>query len=179
MKVQVVIFPGTNCDHDIVHLYSRLLGASVSTVWYKETDLGSPDLVVLPGGFSFGDYLRCGAMAKVSPSEETVEIKVLGGLLCVETFSTMCAWMDIAPPLPPQSFDPTLRERVAMSLQQPERVILASGLAKAVAAAQVKRNSLVEAAAKTLEPLGITYERLLNMVNEDIAKDRAPGEKGT
>lgn len=67
MKVQVVIFPGTNCDHDIVHLYSRLLGASVSTVWYRETDLGSPDLVVLPGGFSFGDYLRCGAMAKVSP----------------------------------------------------------------------------------------------------------------
>jgi len=119
------------------------------------------------------------AMARIPPSAESVEVKVLGDLLHVDTFCTRCEWMDIAPPLPPQSFEPTLRERVAMSLQQPESVITSSGLARAVATAQKKRDSLIEEAAAILEPLGITYEWLLNVVNEDIAKDRAPGEKAT
>jgi len=68
MKVRVVVFPGTNCDQDIVHLYQKLLGCSVKVVWHRDTDLnGSPDLVIIPGGFSYGDYLRAGALARVSP----------------------------------------------------------------------------------------------------------------
>ncbi|MBN8548870.1 MAG: phosphoribosylformylglycinamidine synthase subunit PurQ [Deltaproteobacteria bacterium] len=66
MKVAVVVFPGSNCDHDVLHLYG-LLGQTVTTVWHRETDLHKPDLVVLPGGFSHGDYLRTGALAKLSP----------------------------------------------------------------------------------------------------------------
>lgn len=73
MKVSVVIFPGSNCDHDIIYAYQALLGAEVNTVWHKDTDLKNPDIVVLPGGFAYGDYLRTGAMAKVSPI--MVEIK--------------------------------------------------------------------------------------------------------
>jgi len=68
MKVRVVVFPGTNCDQDVVHLYQNLLGCSVKVVWHRDTDLkGSPDLVIIPGGFSYGDYLRAGALARVSP----------------------------------------------------------------------------------------------------------------
>ncbi len=66
MKVSVVVFPGSNCDHDVLHLYG-LLGQRVRSVWHRETDLGSPDIVVIPGGFSHGDYLRTGALAKLSP----------------------------------------------------------------------------------------------------------------
>lgn len=66
MKVSVVVFPGSNCDHDVLHLYG-LLGQQVMSVWHRETDLKNPDLVVLPGGFSHGDYLRTGALAKLSP----------------------------------------------------------------------------------------------------------------
>lgn len=67
MRVSVVVFPGTNCDHDIDHLFSNILGASVQTIWHRSSDLEKPDLVVLPGGFSYGDYIRTGALAKVSP----------------------------------------------------------------------------------------------------------------
>lgn len=66
MKVAVVVFPGSNCDHDVLHLYG-LLGQETRAVWHRETDLGAPDIVVLPGGFSHGDYLRTGALAKLSP----------------------------------------------------------------------------------------------------------------
>ena len=66
MDVAVVVFPGSNCEQDVTHLYGDILGQSAREVWHEETDLGSPDLVVLPGGFSYGDYLRCGAMAKLS-----------------------------------------------------------------------------------------------------------------
>lgn len=71
-KVSVVIFPGTNCDHDVAYLYRDLLKAEVRTVWHKDRDLGQPDLVVVPGGFSYGDYLRTGALAKLSPVMESV-----------------------------------------------------------------------------------------------------------
>lgn len=67
MRVTVVVFPGTNCDHDTEYLYGRLLKANVSTVWHRETDLKNPDIVVLPGGFAYGDYLRTGALARLSP----------------------------------------------------------------------------------------------------------------
>lgn len=67
MKVSIVVFPGSNCDHDVQHLYGRLLGAETSLIWHREHDLRKPDVVVLPGGFAHGDYLRTGALAKLSP----------------------------------------------------------------------------------------------------------------
>lgn len=66
MRISVVVFPGSNCDHDVLYLYS-LLGQQVESIWHRETDLKRPDIVVLPGGFSHGDYLRTGALAKLSP----------------------------------------------------------------------------------------------------------------
>lgn len=72
MRVAVVVFPGSNCDHDIIHTYRSLLNAEVRSVWHKDSDLGNPDVVVLPGGFSYGDYLRTGALAKLSPVMQEV-----------------------------------------------------------------------------------------------------------
>ena len=79
MKVAVIIFPGSNCDHDAVHTYSALLNQDVKEIWHRDTDLGNPDLVVVPGGFSFGDYLRAGAFARVSPIMEEVAKFAEGG----------------------------------------------------------------------------------------------------
>lgn len=67
MRISVVVFPGTNCDHDVEHLFSTLLNGTVSSVWHRATDLQKPDMVILPGGFSYGDYVRTGALAKLSP----------------------------------------------------------------------------------------------------------------
>ncbi|MBX7136725.1 MAG: phosphoribosylformylglycinamidine synthase subunit PurQ [Oligoflexia bacterium] len=67
MRVSVILFPGSNCDHDAEYVYRKLLGQEVQLVWHREHDLRSPDLVVLPGGFAYGDYLRTGALARVSP----------------------------------------------------------------------------------------------------------------
>ncbi len=72
MRVSVIIFPGSNCDRDAIHAWSNLVHARVSEVWHKDTDLKKPDLVFLPGGFSFGDYLRSGAIARFSPIMEEV-----------------------------------------------------------------------------------------------------------
>lgn len=66
MRVSVIQFPGSNCDHDAIHA-AELQGWTPTMVWHKDTDLQKPDLVILPGGFSYGDYLRCGALAKFSP----------------------------------------------------------------------------------------------------------------
>lgn len=67
MRVSVVIFPGSNCDMDAIHAWSKVLDAQVTPVWHKDTDLKNPDLVFIPGGFSFGDYLRSGSIAQFSP----------------------------------------------------------------------------------------------------------------
>lgn len=67
MRVAVVVFPGTNCDQDVLHVFGDLLKAEAYPVWHRDTDLQKADLVVLPGGFSYGDYLRTGALAKLSP----------------------------------------------------------------------------------------------------------------
>jgi phosphoribosylformylglycinamidine synthase subunit PurQ / glutaminase len=67
MNVAVVRFPGSNCDDDVVHVLCRVLGAAARLLWHKATDLHGADAVVLPGGFSYGDYLRAGAMAAHSP----------------------------------------------------------------------------------------------------------------
>mgnify|MGYP001059034859 FL=1 len=71
-RVSVVVFPGSNCDHDAVHAVEATIGADARLVWHAGTDLGRPDLVILPGGFSYGDYLRCGALARFSPVMDAV-----------------------------------------------------------------------------------------------------------
>jgi len=67
VKFAVVVFPGSNCDHDAYHAARHVLGQEAAFVWHKDTSLGGADVVVLPGGFAHGDYLRTGAMARFSP----------------------------------------------------------------------------------------------------------------
>lgn len=78
--VGVVVFPGSNCDHDAYHAFKHVLGAETKFIWHKETDLSGIDLVVLPGGFSYGDYLRSGAIARFSPvMEQVIKFANTGG----------------------------------------------------------------------------------------------------
>lgn len=72
MKFGVVIFPGSNCDHDALYALSHNLGQDVAAIWHESEDLGDVDAVFLPGGFSYGDYLRCGAIARFSPVIQSV-----------------------------------------------------------------------------------------------------------
>ena len=72
MKFGVVTFPGSNCDMDMVHALEHDLGFSVVQLWHKDHDLQGADVIVLPGGFSYGDYLRSGAIARFSPIMESV-----------------------------------------------------------------------------------------------------------
>jgi len=67
VKVGVVVFPGSNCDHDTEHVLRDVCGQDVRLVWHKDGDLGDLEAVVLPGGFAYGDYLRTGAIARFSP----------------------------------------------------------------------------------------------------------------
>ena len=67
MKFGVVIFPGSNCDMDMVYVLESIMGQEIVKLWHKDTDLQEVDFIILPGGFSFGDYLRSGAIAKFSP----------------------------------------------------------------------------------------------------------------
>ena len=73
MKFAVVIFPGSNCEHDTFYVLKRVLNQEVVYAWHQDTDLQGADAVILPGGFAYGDYLRCGAIAKFSPILETVK----------------------------------------------------------------------------------------------------------
>ena len=72
MKVGVVVFPGSNCDHDAWYAVSQNLGQQAEFIWHDSASLGDVDAVILPGGFSYGDYLRCGAIAKFSPVMQAV-----------------------------------------------------------------------------------------------------------
>lgn len=72
MKAAVVVFPGSNCDTDCFHVLRDVMKTPVDFVWHKERNLPKVDLVVLPGGFSYGDYLRTGAIARFSPAMESV-----------------------------------------------------------------------------------------------------------
>jgi len=75
MKFGVVVFPGSNCDDDMMHVLGKVLGADVTKLWHKDTALqgfDSEDCIVLPGGFSYGDYLRAGAIARYSPIMQSV-----------------------------------------------------------------------------------------------------------
>ena len=67
MKFAIVVFPGSNCDHDAYHAVKHVLGQDAQFVWHKDESLQGADVVVLPGGFSYGDYLRSGAIARFSP----------------------------------------------------------------------------------------------------------------
>ncbi len=67
MNFGVIVFPGSNCDHDCFYVIKHLLKQPVRYIWHKETSLDSLDAVIIPGGFSYGDYLRCGAVARFSP----------------------------------------------------------------------------------------------------------------
>lgn len=67
MKFGVIVFPGSNCDRDLAYVTQSLLNLPTRMVWHEETDITDLDVVVIPGGFSYGDYLRCGAIAQFSP----------------------------------------------------------------------------------------------------------------
>jgi len=72
MKVGIVIFPGSNCDEDAVYAFKNIFGCQVVKLWHKDHDLQNCDLIFLPGGFSYGDYLRSGAIARFSPIMQNV-----------------------------------------------------------------------------------------------------------
>lgn len=80
MKAGIVVFPGSNCDTDTHHVLQHVMGLEVSYLWHKEADLKQSDLVVLPGGFAHGDYLRAGAIARFSPvMKEVIRFAGNGG----------------------------------------------------------------------------------------------------
>ena len=72
MKFGVVVFPGSNCDRDVAYVTRDILSQPTRMVWHQDTDISDVDVVILPGGFSYGDYLRCGAIARFSPIMSSV-----------------------------------------------------------------------------------------------------------
>jgi len=82
MKFGVVMFPGSNCDHDTYHVISKVIGQPVDFIWHRQNSVADCDAVILPGGFSYGDYLRTGAIARFSPVMGAVkEFASRGGLV--------------------------------------------------------------------------------------------------
>jgi phosphoribosylformylglycinamidine synthase subunit PurQ / glutaminase len=82
MKFGVVVFPGSNCDHDMIYVLSEVLDLNVVELWHKDTDLQNVDGIILPGGFSYGDYLRSGSIARYSPiMEKVIEFASRGGFV--------------------------------------------------------------------------------------------------
>ncbi|HXE75267.1 MAG TPA: phosphoribosylformylglycinamidine synthase subunit PurQ [Candidatus Xenobia bacterium] len=82
MKFGVVIFPGSNCDHDTLHVLRDVLGQPTEEIWHQSTELGGLDAIILPGGFAYGDYLRTGAIASHSPVMGAVKkFAAAGGLV--------------------------------------------------------------------------------------------------
>lgn len=82
MKFGVLIFPGSNCDHDMIYVLRDILNQEVVELWHKDTDLQDCDAIAVPGGFTYGDYLRSGALARFSPiMKKVVEFAHNGGLV--------------------------------------------------------------------------------------------------
>lgn len=82
VRFGVVVFPGSNCDHDAYHAAKHVLGQEARFIWHEETDVGDVDVVIVPGGFSYGDYLRSGAIARFSPvMQDVVRFAEEGGLV--------------------------------------------------------------------------------------------------
>jgi len=79
MRFGVVVLPGSNCDHDALHVINDVLGAEAELLWHKETDLKGVDCVIIPGGFAYGDYLRAGALAKFAPIMEPIKRHAASG----------------------------------------------------------------------------------------------------
>lgn len=71
-KIGVIVFPGSNCDHDAYHAMKHVMNAETTFLWHKDSDLSDIDLLIVPGGFSYGDYLRSGAIARFSPIMNSV-----------------------------------------------------------------------------------------------------------
>ena len=80
MKSHVIVFPGSNCDRDVAVAIKNISGHQPQMIWHKETSIDKSDLIVVPGGFSYGDYLRCGAMASTSPIMQDVVKKAKEGV---------------------------------------------------------------------------------------------------
>lgn len=82
VRFGVIVFPGSNCDHDAYHVAKHVFGQEARFIWHKETELGDVDFVIVPGGFSYGDYLRSGAIARFSPiMKDVVRFANSGGLV--------------------------------------------------------------------------------------------------
>lgn len=82
MKFGVLVFPGSNCDHDTYNVASEVLGADATMLWHASTDLENCDAILVPGGFAYGDYLRTGAIAKFAPIMQSVkQFAASGGLV--------------------------------------------------------------------------------------------------
>jgi len=82
VKIGVIVFPGSNCDHDAHYVAETIMGQDARLIWHKEGSIGDVDVVILPGGFSYGDYLRCGAIARFSPvMKDVVRFANNGGLV--------------------------------------------------------------------------------------------------
>jgi phosphoribosylformylglycinamidine synthase len=132
MKAAVVVFPGSNCEHDALHVCNTVMGWTAVPVWHESTSLGGADLVILPGGFAHGDYLRCGAIARFSPVMEAVarhaaagglvigfcngfqilvEAGLLpGALLCNASLQYRCQWVHLRCETNDSPFTSALRE---------------------------------------------------------------------
>ena len=90
MRVAIVTFPGSNCDYDCYHALTDVVGVQADYVWHRETSLGDADAVILPGGFSYGDYLRAGAIARFSPIMAAVlEFAKSGGPVTLWQFNPL------------------------------------------------------------------------------------------
>jgi len=82
VRAGVVVFPGSNCDHDIYNVMKNIMNTDTKFLWHKEGNIGDRNLIILPGGFSYGDYLRCGAIAKFSPlMNDVIRFAVKGGVV--------------------------------------------------------------------------------------------------
>lgn len=82
VRAGVIVFPGSNCDHDIYNVLKNVMNADTKFLWHKEGSIGDRNLIILPGGFSYGDYLRCGAIAKFSPiMKEVINFAKEGGIV--------------------------------------------------------------------------------------------------
>lgn len=81
-KAGIVVFPGSNCDYDLYHVLKNVIGADTEFLWHKNGSIGDRNLIFLPGGFSYGDYLRCGAIARFSPiMRDVVRFAENGGVV--------------------------------------------------------------------------------------------------
>ena len=93
MKWAVLQFPGSNCDQDCFHVLKDVLRQEVSYVWHKDSSLNGAEAVIVPGGFSYGDYLRCGAIAKFSPVMQAVKAAAAEGKIVLgicNGFQVLC-----------------------------------------------------------------------------------------